>query len=114
MMNHKSLSCPVCGSTNRHAISPSMTKQRLKAAQSLSSHLSMQFQVPNTKSLIFILGHGNEVNNQEAMTQWVLDRISGVEQWPLSSDEVNNLIDNLEHDLSSILSDLQYGSYYVQ
>jgi len=113
-MNHKTNPCPICGSRKPKTINPASTKQRVKAAQSLACHLIVKFQVANSKSLIFILGYGNESSNQEAIAHWIMDRISHIAQWPLSSDGVNDLIDTLERDLGSILTDLQYGSHYVQ
>jgi|GEM_PF-4501547 len=112
-MNHKTNPCPICGSSKPKTINLASTKQRVKAAQSLACHLSVKFQVANSKSLIFILGYGNESSNQEAMAHWVMDRTSHISQWPLSSEDMNNLLDRLEYDLGSILNDLQYASHYV-
>jgi len=106
--------CPVCGAKRSIRLNDNQLEMRRKAARSLASHLAFTFQISPQKELVLILGNGNERNNHEAISNWVMDRISHIRQWPLPSGEVNELIAELEHDLERVLSDLKHGSHYVQ
>jgi len=114
MKHEYNATCPLCGNAKRKHQTKSQSDIRRTAARSLASHLCFVFQIPPRKDLVLILGHGNEANNQQAIASWIQDRLCHIEQWPLPSGEVNDLIDCLERDLGNILSDLNHGAMHVQ
>jgi len=80
----------------------------------LASHLIFTLNIPaRNNQLIFILGDGSEPDNHQAITHWVLTKISHIQQWPLPADEVHPLISELETELRDLLSDIQQGRFYV-
>jgi len=105
--------CPICGALRNISINTSQMKMRQKAAKALANHLSFTLQIPPRRELVNIIGHGSEHNNQEAIASWVMDRISNIHQWPLPSEDVSELITQLEQDLIVMLSDMRLGIPHV-
>jgi len=104
--------CPTCG---HEQVKPAnhLIEQRRKAAIALASHLIFALNLQPGKELVFILGQGHEKDNRDAVANWVLNQISHITRWPLPSDEVHELITDLERNLSNTLTDLDHGVSYV-
>ena len=109
----KTETCPTCGHRNIIKSGNRIVEQRRKAASALANHLAFSLNIPRTRELVFILGKGTEGDNHAAVAHWVMEKIGYVNSWPLPADEVHTLISDLERELSSILSDLDHGRFYV-
>jgi len=105
--------CPSCG--HRHPIknNPRLNEQRTRAAKALANHLTFSLNIPDGTQLVFILGSGRETTNRAALEHWIMNKLAHLTQWPIPAEEVHELITGLQRELSGILSDLEYGRFYV-
>ncbi len=99
--------CPLCGAARSETRKPSPGLRR--AARSLAAHLAFVHNIRDGHGLACILGTDLELDNLEALTQWVEKRIAHLPAWPLSSEEVAALIDELEASLGRILETARLG-----
>lgn len=105
-MNDQSNICPYCGSARRFPPKAAPDFLR-KAARPLASHLALVHNIPADRSLVCLLGDGSETDNHEALRSWVIVQIGELERWPLPSDEVAALLDELERNLGRLLAGIQ-------
>jgi len=105
--NKKIRMCPLCGGKKVDKSLANPLDMRRKAAKSLTNHLIFVLGIKPGNELVFILGSGTEKDNHAAVRSWVMNRIADVESWPMTSTDVSDLVNLLEHDLSEILHDLQ-------
>jgi len=105
--------CPTCGHEQISRPANHLIEQRRKAAMALASHLVFALNIQQGKELVFVLGQGHERDSRDAVANWVLNQISYITRWPLPSDEVHELITDLEQKLGDILADIDHGVSYV-
>ena len=105
-MNEHMIACPLCGAVKSRSVEAPGVLAR-KAARPLAAHLAFVHRIPQGRELVCILGAGNEHDNYDALNQWVLEQIGDLDRWPLSSEEVAILIEDLERSLGRVLSGIR-------
>lgn len=109
LQNNHATTCPHCGMHLQTAIPQHKDKLHGDASGMIARHLAFSLQINQGAELVVLLGIGNEKDNIEAVTSWVLGRIERLPKWPLSGDEAILFIEQLEKELRSILQDASMG-----
>ncbi len=74
-----------------------------RTARAIAFHLAWTMGISQGRELVILLGAGNERDNIEALTQWVIDQVDRLEIPPASSIDIAALADDLARKLERLL-----------